>query len=135
MSDAVLTIDVILDDVIEVNGSAGKATMILFHGSSTGESFNGKILPGGVDTQKEPLGEKRFLSARYVLEGVDCEGQECRIFIENNGLCGAPGEIIKTKPLIYTDSKALKWLENADLTGTVEGKPGGVLISFFKDED
>lgn len=133
MRSAVLTVDVILDDVIEVNGSAGKAAMILFHGSSEGENFNGRVLPGGVDTQKEPFGEKRSLSARYVLEGVDREGQECRIFIENNGICAEPGEIIRTKPLIYTDSKALKWLESADLTGTVEGKPGGVLISFFKE--
>ncbi len=133
MSEAVLTIDVVLDEIIEVTGSRGKAAMILFHGESSCANFKGKILPGGVDTQKEPAGEKRLLSARYILEGRDCEGEWCRIFIENNGEVAAPGETIKTTPVIYTDSKALKWLETADLSGTVEGKPGGVFITIFKE--
>ncbi|WP_051464956.1 hypothetical protein [Butyrivibrio sp. FCS014] len=58
MSEAVLTIDVVLDEIIEVTGSRGKAAMILFHGESNCANFKGKILPGGVDTQKEPSGEK-----------------------------------------------------------------------------
>ena len=133
MSEAVLTIDVVLDDIIGVTGSRGKAAMILFHGESSCANFKGKILPGGVDTQKEPAGEKRLLSARYILEGTDCEGEWCRIFIENNGEVAGPGEVIKTTPVIYTDSKALKWLETADLSGIVEGKPGGVFITIFKE--
>ncbi len=133
MSELVLTIDVVLDDVIEVNGSSGKAAMILFHGESDCTNFNGKILPGGVDTQKEAAGEKRFLSARYVLEGTDCAGEKCRIFIENNGAIDAPDAQIRTVPVIYTDSKALKWLETANLHGTVDGKSGGVFISIYRD--
>ena len=132
MSEAVLTVDVVLDEIIEVNGSRGKAAMILFHGESDCENFKGKVLPGGVDTQKEPVGEKRLLSARYVLEGKDNAGKECRIFIENNGVVGESGADIKTTPVIYTDSEALKWLETADLYGTVQGRPGGVLISIFE---
>ena len=119
MSKLVLTVDVVLDEVIEVNGSRGKAAMILFHGESNCENFRGKVLPGGVDTQKEPAGEKRLLSARYVLEGKDKDGKECRIFIENNGVVDKPGADIKTTPDIYTDSEALKWLETAQLYGTV----------------
>lgn len=134
MKEAVLTIDVILDDVIEVNGSSGKAAMILFHGSSDCPNFKGRVLPGGVDTQKEPFGEKRSLSARYVLEGVDSEGKECRIFVENNGVVEEPGGDVKTCPTIYTDSAALKWLETARLSGCVTGKVGGVLISFYRDD-
>jgi len=133
VSEAVLTIDVVLDEIIEVNGNAGKAAMILFHGESNCANFRGKILPGGVDTQKEPFGEKRLLSARYILEGTDCAGEVCRIFIENNGVAADPGEMVKTTPVIYTDSNALKWLETADLSGTVEGRPGGVFISIYEN--
>ncbi len=133
MSEPVLTVDVVLDDVIEVNGSSGKAAMILFHGECSCSNFKGRILPGGVDTQKEATGEKRFLSARYVLEGTDLAGEKCRIFIENNGVIDAPDAQIRTVPVIYTDSSALKWLETADLYGTVDGKSGGVLISIFRD--
>ena len=132
MSEAVLTIDVKLDEIIEVNGSAGKAAMILFHGDCDCENFSGRVLPGGVDTQKEATGEKRLMSARYVLEGTDIEGKSCRIFIENNGVCENPGEDVKTTPVIYTDSKALKWLETEDLYGKVQGNPTGVTISFYK---
>ena len=132
MSEAVLTIDVVLDEIIEVKGDAGQAAMILFHGDCDCDSFKGRILPGGVDTQKEATGEKRLMSARYVLEGVDKDGENCRIFIENNGICEIPGEDVKTTPVIYTDSNALKWLETAQLYGTVQGSPTGVQISFYK---
>ena len=132
MNDAVLIIDVKLDEIIEVNGSEGKAAMILFHGDCDCENFKGKILQGGVDTQKEAAGEKRLMSARYVLEGTDKDGENCRIFIENNGICENPGEDVKTTPVIYTDSSALKWLETAELYGTVQGSPTGVKIFFYK---
>ncbi len=132
MREAVLTVDVVLDEIIEVNGSYAKAAMILFHGESNCDAFKGRILPGAVDTQKEPLGEKRLLSARYVLEGTDSTGEKCRIFIENNGVIEDPTGEIRTTPLVYTDSKSLKWLETAELYGTVQGKPGGVFISIYK---
>ncbi len=134
MGELVLTIDVALDNFLEVKGTRGQAAMILFHGKSECDNFTGEILPGGVDTQKQEAGAPRLLSARYILEGTDCEGQRCRIFIENNGEIENPesGETIITKPVIYTDSAALKWMETADLYGTVEGTEGGVVISFYK---
>lgn len=133
MSECILTIDVILDEVIEVKGGAGEAAMILFHGTSDCDNFKGTILPGGVDTQKQEKGKERTLSARYILEGKDCDGKDCQIFIENNGLIlpgTGPGPI-HTKPLIYTDSEALRWMETADIEGTVTGTEKGVLISFY----
>ena len=135
MENMIMTIDVVLDDMIEVHGSNGEAAMILFHGKSESDFFKGEILPGGVDTQKQIKGESRLMSARYILEGVDSDGSKCRIFIENNGEIKDPvqGEVIKTKPVIYTDSTALKWLETASIFGTVEGNEKGVTISFFKE--
>ena len=135
MSEPVLVIEVKLDDVIEVHGSTGEAAMILFHGEAKSKHFTGKILPGGVDTQKQAKGANRFLSARYMLEGTDSAGEHCRIFVENNGeidvTTAGPGAVIRTAPHIYTDSQALKWLETATLSGTVDGMEGGVRISIF----
>lgn len=60
--------------------------MISFTGTATGKYFTGKVLPGGVDTQiigKDK--ERHTLSARYILEGKDFNGDDCKIYIENNG--------------------------------------------------
>ncbi|MCH4192242.1 MAG: DUF3237 family protein [Butyrivibrio sp.] len=125
----IMAIDVVLDECLDVEGHSGKACMILFHGTCDCDLFHGRILPGGADTQKEKSGELRTLSARYILEGTDAEGNACRIFIENNGAVQKNGQIT-TKPVIYTDSKALIWLEQADLTGHVQPAENGVRIIF-----
>ena len=133
MGKLVLEIQVDIDDSIEVRGSNGSATMIRFHGKADCENFKGEILPGGVDTQKQIGNEPRTLSARYVLEGTDNTGTFCHIFIENNGTMS--GGEMKTKPIILTDSAALKWLETADLYGTIGMRAGGVLISIYQNND
>ncbi len=131
MSKEILTINVNITDTIEVKGCTGIGRMILFDGDADSELFNGKILPGGVDTQKEVSGRNPSLSARYILEGVDYTGQQCRIFIENNGEF-EKGRENRTYPKIFTDSKALSSLETTDLYGTIEGIPSGVRIHIFE---
>jgi hypothetical protein len=128
----VLRIQIKLDAFYEVKSEKGTALMILFHGDADCENFHGKVLPGGVDTQVEYPGEKRLLSARYILEGVDREGCPCRIFIKNEGRILAEGEPILTKPQIITDSQALKELETADLQGQVCPDAQGVLIKIYR---
>ncbi len=123
----IFIIHVVLDDRYEVKGKKGSAAMLLFHGTAEGELFRGKILPGAVDTQKKAAGEKKTLSARYILEGIDAEGRDCRIFVENSAAEGNP----ETRPLIYTDSEALKWLETADIYGVLSAAKDGVDISFY----
>ncbi len=129
----VFSVDVVIDSSYEVKSEGGDACMITFHGESNCENFKGKILPGGVDTQKQFAYGERTLSARYILEGVDYTGEHCRIFIENNGYFQKDGTI-KTEPMILTDSKALCWMMTADLTGTVTGAPNGVRIAFFQED-
>ena len=133
MGKLVLEIQVDIDDSVTVRGASGEATMIKFHGKCECENFKGTILPGGVDTQKQIGNEPRTLSARYVLEGYDSAGNFCHIFIENNGTMS--GGDFKTKPIILTDSYALKWLETADLYGTLGMRTGGVLISIYQNHD
>ncbi len=129
----VFSVDVVIDGSYEVKSEGGSACMITFHGESNCESFKGKILPGGVDTQKQLSNGERTLSARYILEGQDYTGKQCHIFIENNGYFMEDGTI-KTKPIIITDSKALSWMTTADLTGTVIGAPNGVRIAFLQED-
>ena len=133
MAKEELTINVRITGVNEVKGHAGTARMILFDGDAHCDNFNGKILPGGVDTQKDITGEPFKLSARYVLEGTDFEGKECHIFIENNGEVGKDGSL-HTVPKVITDSDALSYLENKELFGTIEDIEGGVRIHIFSEE-
>ena len=133
MGKVVLEIQVDIDETIDVKGSIGQATMIKFHGKCECENFKGEILPGGVDTQMQIGNQPRTLSARYALEGYDNTGTFCHIFIENNGTMS--GGELRTKPTIITDSYALKWLETADLYGTIGSITGGVLISFYQNHE
>lgn len=130
MGKEVLTINVRIKEALEVKGSTNGATMILFDGDCDCDNFKGKILPGGVDTQRIGEDGRVKLSARYIMEGVDYTGKSCRIFIENNGEIQSDGRIV-TSPCILTDSDTLKYLETAALTGTVEGAPDGVVIHIF----
>lgn len=131
----ILTIKVCITNVIEIKGKTAEAVMIAFDGTCDCENFKGKILPGGVDTQKEFYPEKRTLSARYMLEGVDKEGKACHLFIENNGTANTDSMVEKTTPRIITDSSGLSWLETADLSGTITPWEKGVVIHIFNESD
>ena len=128
----VLVIHVFLQETIEVNSNERNARMILFTGSCDCENFSGKILAGGVDTQQFDADGNGILSARYMLEGTDPAGKVCRLFIENNGEM-VSGEVTRTRPMILTDSEELKWLEKADLCGTITGMEDHILIRIFEE--
>ena len=130
MLKEVLTVNVDIKEEYEVKGQSGSAKMILFEGYIDCDVFKGKIMPGGVDTQRQKPGENVTLSARYIVEGTDNEGKECKLFIENNGEILEDGTIV-TKPVIYTDSEALSYIEKAELTGTVEASQLGVIIHIY----
>lgn len=115
----ILRIKVYLTDNIAVEGHADKAVMLPFTGECDSLLFKGNILPGGVDTQRIYPEGSGTLSARYTMEGVDDQGQLCRLFIENAAVMDGDVEIV-TYPVIRTDSESLRWLETADLTGRIE---------------
>jgi hypothetical protein len=120
--------------ISQLKGPAGEVIMIPFSGTVAGELFNGRVLPGGVDTQTVDQNGVRHMSARYMLEGVDKNGEQCRIYINNNGWF--PGEMVipfKTIPTFFTDSKALAAYLHSNRFRT-EGYPrqSGVTIKVFE---
>ena len=125
--DLILEINVQCEQPLSVRGGSRQVVMIPFSGEAAGPLFRGRILPGGVDTQKGPKDGNLFLSARYMLEGADADGNPCRLFVENQGRFGE-GFV----PVIVTDSPLLRPLENERLSASVEGIPGGVKIRIRK---
>lgn len=119
----VLRVYVGLTGFYEMESGDKKIRMILFEGTCDGPFFQGTILPGGVDTQKGYEDGTGTLSARYMIDGTDCEGNPCRMFIENNASCND-----YTIPSIFTDSPALQWLETANLRGRMEFPEGKLNI-------
>lgn len=120
--------------ISKLKGPAGEVLMITFSGTVEGELFNGRVLPGGVDTQIVDQNGVRHMSARYMLEGVDKNGEQCRIYVDNNGWF--MGEMVmpfKTIPTFFTDSKALANYLHSNKFRT-EGHPrqGGVTIKVFE---
>ena len=119
----VLSIHVLCTQTQTVHGGFGDAAMVYFEGTAESAYFRGRVLEGGCDTQRITDGQLR-LPARYILEGTDAEGRNCRVFVENNGTAsGQPSDgLLRTQPILLTDSPALRWLEKAKLTGTAEGE-------------
>ncbi len=130
MQEELLRIYVRIDNAVTVEGNSGTINMLHFSGRAESKYFQGEILPGGVDLQRQDFGGAVTLSARYILEGMDMEGRKCKMFIENNGSCDSQG-VMQTVPKIITDSKALAWIEMADLTGTISSQDGMVIIYIF----
>ena len=117
----------------QVNSGKGFFNMVLFDGECDCENFKGKVLPGGVDTQHYYAEGMGRISARYMLEGVDKEGKPCKIFIQNDG--DHDHGFLPTRPKVYTDSEALRWLEDADLVGHLIFEGDKLIISICTKEE
>ena len=81
----IMTINVNITGMQRVATQEKTVTQVLFDGTAEGEYFNGTILPGGVDTQIN-VPEKGTLSARYMLEGKDNSGDNCKMYISNDAI-------------------------------------------------
>lgn len=134
--EKVLGIHVRIEQTFELHNDDGDSVvMISFTGKATGRWFQGDILEGGIDTQViGRSGGRHTLSARYMLEGIDYEGNHCRIYIENNGNADKKWNdaLFRTYPTIITNSKALSAWNNDLFVG--EGVPteSGVDIIIYR---
>ncbi|MCQ2059236.1 MAG: DUF3237 family protein [Bacteroidaceae bacterium] len=124
----ILTILILIGQTFMVSNDKGdRINFINFSGNAESEYFTGDVMPGGVDTQKMNA-EYSGLSARYVLKGKDKSGQDCSIFIENNGKFGEE----YTRPVIITDSKELGFLNDpTHLKGKLDFAGGGLKIRIY----
>lgn len=129
----ILRIKVYLTGNIATKGGTDTAVMLPFTGECDSPLFKGKILPGGVDTQRIYPDGSGTLSARYTLEGVDDQGKACRLFIDNAAVLDGDVELV-TYPTIRTDSESLRWLETADLTGALEHFPDHIEIVISSED-
>lgn len=93
---------------IDVVSEIGKVVMIPFTGNITSELFNGVIRPGALDRQIIDVNNVKHMSARYLLEGLDQDGNPCKLYVENEGHFDADTpHPFKTIPTFYTDSALL----------------------------
>ena len=127
--DFLMEIRVECGEAVPVKGQETTVVMSPFTGTADGPYFRGGTVGTGVDTQRIGKDGRTLLSARYMLEGTDAAGNACRIFIENQGSWQEG-----FTPRIVTDSPLLKEWETAELTATVDGIPGGVLVRIFRKE-
>lgn len=106
-----------------IEGNSRNVCMLPFTGDAEGEYFNGNIIAVAADTQYLGKQGEFSISARYMLEGKDCEGNACRVFIENNGK-----SLDECYPKMITDSPVLGKYETAGLKSNIVPCDGGVTV-------
>lgn len=127
-SELILEIEVNCLDAVSVKGHMKDICMIPFTGEARGRLFSGSVTGTGTDTQKISKSGECRLSARYMLEGRDASGVQCRIFIENE--TRDDGTL---RPVIVTDSEMLADWESASLYSEVQPRDGGVTVKIYRE--
>lgn len=126
--ELVMTVHVVLSkNIYGVKGKEVDICMLPFTGTVEGSYFNGVVLGEGVDTQTIYHDGRVLFSARYMLEGTDLAGNKCRIYIQNNG-----ESLEKLIPTLVTDSEALQFLTECELTSVVTPNEVGVEVCVYK---
>lgn len=122
----ILTIQVFLMNKAVLRECEGyKETAVYFTGYCDNEYFKGAILPGAKDVQTQTGTDAVVPRAEYTLSGTDFEGNICKINIVNE----RKGEFFR--PRIKTDSPALSYLNNAELTAALEEFENGLTVRIF----
>ncbi len=132
----IMEIKVVLarDKISELEASNGKAKIIPFSGRVDSPLFSGEILPGAADVQMTNAAGVRHLCAQYMLQGVDSEGNPCRLFISNNGYFERDHrpKPFEACPTFLTDSPVLgPYLQGAHFRAEGHSSPEGVNIRIF----
>ena len=70
---------------LRIETERGEVSMIPFAGKVDSEIFKGIVEPWGVDTQILDHADMRHMSARYMLTGKDLSGEDCHIYVDNDG--------------------------------------------------
>ncbi len=140
MDKAIMTFKIFFEekDISSLQGQGQSVTMIPFSGSVESELFTGSILPGACDVQTEDAAKIRKLSARYMFEGKDSEGNKCKLFVENTGFISPETQgasFIRACPSFISDSPLLsEKLSKNKFYSHVKGSPSGVEIIIFESD-
>lgn len=123
-----LTVRVGIRGVTTINTPKEEITSILFGGTVEGECFNGTILDGGVDVIHKYTDGSFDQFARYAVKGIDEEGTECLLYIENRAVSGEEF----CKPVLRTDSKALDFINETEFSGKVFALEKELYIEIYR---
>lgn len=125
----ILTISVVITHVEEKNAAGAdgvdKYSKVYFTAWCDNENFKGGLLAEGCDSQTHFTDGRCQLSADYTLCGKDFAGQVCKIKILNQNKNG------EWKPTLKTDSSALSFLNDADLTATLDFAKAGPVVHIW----
>lgn len=121
----ILTIRVIITHSETVTEGDIRKVNIFFTGYCDTPYFQGTILPEGCDAQEYRLDMQTQMRAEYTLVGLDSDGKQCNLHIVNQ----RDGK--DWKPIVRTDSVALAWMNDADLTAVLEGGDGGPTVRVY----
>ena len=134
--EQLMVIHVTTEEAVTLHHESGDSVvMIPFSGHATGPWFQGVIEKGGVDTQIISADKKRHtLSARYMISGKDHLGQDCKLYIENNGNIHESNDkyLFRTYPRIITSSNALKFIEQEILVAEGRFEVDGLKIYIYR---
>lgn len=145
--EEMFSIDVVVDKPILIgqDGIEGRRQLIpILSGKVTGNGFNGKVLPGGIDSQIIRPDGKCELSARYAILLDD----GATVYIENNGIRTVPAEQVKdvvegkfvdpslyyfvTIPKFETYDEKYKWMKDLIFICSATRLPESVLLKFYR---
>ena len=137
MSEPIMIFKVYADakDCSDMTCPYGGVTFIPFTATVESELFTDRTLPGACDVQVENPAGSRNMCAKYMFQGTDSAGNECRLFVENNGYLA---EVMRHDPFFHayprfmTDSPVLgEYLSQQRFRSEVQGCEWGVEIRIY----
>ena len=122
------------NEVSAMESDRGNVVFIPFDGSVESDIFTGEILPGAADVQVTNASGIRHMCARYMFKGKDSHGNDCHLFVENNGFFEPDSNPspFHACPTFMSDSKVLAdYLAQAHFRAEGHPAPQGVTIKIF----
>ncbi|MBR3125504.1 MAG: hypothetical protein IKF42_08865 [Mogibacterium sp.] len=137
MSEPIMIFKVYADaeDCSDMMCKYGGVSFIPFTATVESDLFTGKTLPGACDVQVENPAGSRNMCAKYMFRGTDFEGNECHLFVENNGYlaeCMRNDPFFNAYPYFMTDSPVLgEYMSQQRFRSEVQGREWGVEIRIY----
>ena len=123
------------DDVTNMMCKYGGVSFIPFHATVESDLFTGETVPGACDVQVENPAGSRNMCAKYMFKGKDREGNECFLFVENNGYLAEvmrDDPFFNAYPCFMTDSPVLgEYFSQQRFRSEVQGREWGIEIRIY----